>query len=351
MADSKNSTQSAYKKMVAEIETGNFAPVYLLIGEESYYIDKVCDLIMAKALKEEERDFNQTVMYGADSAAMQVINQARRFPMMAERQVVVVREAQAMKDVDKLEKYVDILVPTTILVVCYKYKESEDAKKAAPTKLRSRFATRGRVLECNPPKYESEIVAFINSYLKDEQKATIDSRAAQVVAAHIGGDLKRLASELDKVLITFGPNEQKIITPDLVEQKIGISKRYNIFELQDAIIDRHAEKAFTIAKYMMKSKNARLEKILPSLFGFFQNLMLAYYTPRPATDSAIMAQIGDSRKFIFEKYKRAMKNYSAKKTLDIISKLREMDVKSKGVDNVSASQEDLLKELLAYILY
>jgi len=346
MAEKKANTADTYKELIATINDGKLAPVYILIGAESYYIDKVCDSIIANALQEEEKDFNLTVFYGSEVSAQQVMDQARRFPMMAERQVVVVREAQAMKDIESFEKYMDKPVPTTVLVICY-MGGTIDARK----KMITRANTVGKVFISESPKYDRDIVAFINAYLK-EKNATIESRAAQIVAAHIGGDLKRLTSELNKVLISFSEKDKKIITPELVEEKIGISKTYNVFELRDALINRDAVKAYRIAKYFDENPKAGgLFAILPQTFAFFQNLMIAYYAPRPINESAIMSQLGLRSTYQARDYITAMRSYSAKKTLMIISKLREVDARSKGLDNVNTSPGDLLKELISFILH
>lgn len=344
----KKSSSTEYKTLMAQLETGQRKPVYILMGEESYYIDKVCEYITNNALKEEEKDFNLTVCYGADVTARQIMDDARRFPVMADRQVVVVREAQAMKDLEALEKYVEKPVATTVLVICYK-----NGKIDARKKLLTRAKTVGKVFLSEPIRYDSEIVAFINDYLKSEgRNATIEGRAAEVVAAHIGGDLKRLASELDKVLISFAPGAPRKITADIIEQRIGISKNYNVFEFRDALINRDAVKAHRIAKYFDENPKAGgLFAILPQTFVFFQNLMLAYYTPRPADDSAIMAQLGLAKPFQVRDYKRAMRNYSAKKTLQIIGKLREVDARSKGLDSVNTPPGELLQELVSFILH
>ena len=347
MAEKKESTADKYNKMIAQIKEGNFSPVYILMGEESYYIDKVCEAIIDNALKEEEKDFNLTVLYGSETKAQRVMDEARRFPVMAERQVVVVREAQALKDLEQLEKYMDKPVPTTILVICY-MGGTIDARKKLITKANAI----GQVLNSEPLKYDKDIVRFINEYLKKEHKATIEERAAQVVAAHIGGDLKRLTSELEKVLISFSEKDKKYITSDLVESKIGISKNYNVYELRDALINRDALKAHRIAKYFEENpKSGGLFALLPQTFSFFQNLMLAYYTPNPKTESAIMSQLGLRNPYQIRDYIIAMKNYSPTKTLQIISKLREIDARSKGLDNVNTSSEELLSEMVSFILH
>lgn len=347
MAEKKVSTADTYNKVIADIRNGKFAPVYILMGEENYYIDKVCEAIIDNALKEEEKDFNLTVLYGSETKAQRVMDEARRFPMMAERQVVVVREAQALKDLEQLEKYMDKPVATTILVICYMGGTIDSRKK-----IMTRANVVGKVLNSEPLRYDRDIIRFINEYLKNEHNVTIEERAAQVVAAHIGGDLKRLTSELDKVIISFAENETKKITPDLVESKIGISKNYNVYELRDALIKRDALKAHRIAKYFEENpKSGGLFALLPQTFSFFQNLMLAHYTPKPKTEPAIMAQLGLRTPYQTRDYITAMKNYSPMKTLQIISKIREIDARSKGLDNVNTSPEELLSEMVSFILH
>lgn len=345
----KQSSAEAYNALLKELQSGKIAPVYLLMGGESYYIDKICDWMTSNLLKEEEKDFNLSIVYGNDISAQQIMDNARRFPMMAERQVIVVRDTQNMKDLDLLEKYMDHPVPTTVLVLCHGGGTLDARKKA-----NARIIQASRVFISDPPKYDSEIIAFINSYIKQpEYNATIDQRAAQVMAAHIGGDLKRLSSELDKLLLSFAPGAPRKITSDIIEQQIGISKDYNVFELKDAIVRKDALKAHRIAKYYNDNPKAGgLFKVLPMMFNLFQNLMLCYYIPKPITESAIMAQLGLKNTWATKDYITAKQNYSARKTLGIISKLREIDARSKGVNNntTTTPASELLKELISFIL-
>lgn len=348
MAEKKISSAEAYNKIMSELKAGNISPVYLLMGNEGYYIDKVCDYIMNNILTEEEKDFNMTVMYGSDIIAQQAMDQARRFPMMAEKQIVVIREAQAMKDLDALEKYMDKPVATTIMVICYNGGTIDGRKK-----ITAKAAAVGRVLISEKPRNDNEITRFIVEYIKKPSyNATIDSRAAQVMAAHIGGDLKRMASELDKLLFSFVPGAPRVISSDLIEQKIGISKEYNVFELRDALVQKDALKAHRITKYFDDNPKAGgLYALLPQVFSFFQNLMLAYYTPRPINETAIMTQLGLKSTWAVRDYVTGMRNYPAIKTIAIISKIREIDARSKGLDNVNTSPGDLMKELISFILH
>ena len=348
MAEKKPNTLENYKLLMAKLAHGQITPIYLLMGEESYYIDKICDWLTENLLKAEEKDFNMSILYGADVTARQVMDEARRFPMMAERQVVIVKEAQAMKDIDALEKYMEKPVSTTVLILCYKGGVLDSRKK-----LTAKATACGTVFISDSPRYDRDIIAFLNEYIKrPEYNATIDQRAAQVVAAHIGGDLKRLSSELDKLLLGFVPGAPRKITSEMIEQKIGISKNYNVFELRDALINRDALKAHRIAKYFDDNPKAGgLFALLPQTFSFFQNLMLAYYTPKPITETAIMAQLSLKSPWATRDYITAMRNFSARKTIQIISKIREIDARSKGLDNANTPPGELLKELISFILH
>ncbi len=350
MAESRQSTAQAYKQIIADLKSKNFSPLYLLMGTESYYIDKVCEAVTTYGLTEEEKDFNQTTYYGPDVTVMQVIDQARRYPMMADRQIVVVREAQALKDFEALEKYFDHPVPSTILVICYN--GTMDGRKKANSKMLTQAAKVGTVLTSTALQFDSEISAFIQDYLKEpEHKASIDPQTALLIAAHIGGDIKRITSELDKLLMDFAPGAPRKITADQVERRIGISKEYNVFEMRDALINRDAVKAQRIAKYFNSNPKAGgLYSLLPFLFSFFQNLMLCYYAPKPINESAIVAQLGLARPKQAYMYLRAMKSFNARHTLDIITKIRETDARSKGLDNANTPPAELLQELISFIL-
>lgn len=347
-APKKQSTAEAYNNMMSALKNGKVAPIYLLMGEESYYIDKVSDWCAKNLLTEDERDFNQKIVYGSDVTPQQVIDDARRYPIMAERQVIIVRDAQALKSLDPIEKYADNPVKSTVLILCY-MNGSIEARKKIVTKI----GQLGGLLNSESPKYDRDIISFINDYIKQpEYNATIDARAAYVMAAHIGGDLKRMASELDKLLLSFAPGAPRLITQELIEQKIGISKQYNVFEMRNALINKDAEKAFRIAKYYVDNPKAGgLFALLPLTFSFFQNLMLCYYAPKPIDENAIMAQLGLKNNWGAKDYMTALRNFPARKTIQIISKIREVDARSKGLDNVNTTPEDLLKELIAFILY
>lgn len=348
-ATKKTTTVETYRNIMSELKAGHFSPIYLLMGNESYYIDKVCDWFSANLLSEEEKDFNQTVLYGADTSAQQIVEAARRYPVMANKRLVIVRDLQALKSTDLLEKYAEKPVESTILVLCY-MNGTIDARK----KIVAQINHVGKVLISESPRYDKDIIAFINEYIHlPHYNASIEPRAAQVMAAHIGGDLKRISSELDKLLVAFDDNKGRVITSELIEQKIGISKQYNVFELRNAIINRDAIKAHQIAKYYSDNPKAGgLFAVLPQLFSLFQNLMLCYYAEKPINETAIMAQLGLKTPWQAKEYLIALKNFKATKTIRIISKIREIDARSKGLDSTSNTKpEELLKELISFILH
>ena len=330
--------------ILRDIKARRFSPVYILMGEEAYYIDRISHLIEETVLKPEERDFNQSVLFGADTNAVQVADLCKGYPMMAEYRLVIVKEAQAMRSLDALDKYLDHPVPTTILVVCYKNGTIDRRKK-----ILAKAEAVGVVFE-SKKKRDYELPAFIKGYLS-LQKASIDDKSAVLIAEHIGSDLNRLTSELDKVLISL-PENNLLITPDVVEQQIGVSKEFNGFELRDAIVNRNVFKANQIIQYFEKNPKAgSIFAFLPLLFSYFQNLMIAYYAPHKNNEAEVAKFLDLKSVWGVKDYLIGMKNYPATKTMHIIHKLREIDAKSKGLDNPNTSVGDLMKELIFFILH
>ncbi len=327
---------------MGDLKARKFKPIYVLMGEEPYYIDKVSDYLEGNVLRPEERDFNQTVVYGIETNAAQVVDMAKRFPMMAEYQVVIVKEAQNIKNWDKLDSYLEKPLNSTILVICYKH-GSIDARK----KFMSKAAAVGVVFKSEKMR-ENAVPAFIEEYVGGKG-AAIDNKAKLMIADFIGNDLARVTSEIDKVLISM-PEGERNITPDVVEQKIGISKEYNMFELRDALINKDVLKANRIVKYLDNNpKTASLYSFLPGLFSFFQNLMIAHYTDR--TSRGVMQALGFKSEYAVKDYLKALQTFNAYKTMQIIHQIRVTDAKSKGIDNPNTSPGDLLKELVFFILH
>ena len=342
MAEKRQTT--TYESILSDLSEGKFAPLYILMGEESYFIDKITDFIAQNALREEERDFNQTVCFGSDVSAAAVADMARRYPMMAERQVVIVKEAQNIKQWDQLEQYFEKPQPTTVLVIAYK-NGTIDGRKKTLTKAQNA----GAVIFESKKLYERDLPVFIVDYLKRHQ-ATIDQKSCLMIAEHIGSDLSRLTSELDKVCLSM-PEDSRHITPEVVEEQIGVSKDFNGFEFRSAIANRDILKANQILKYFDSNpKSGGPFMLIPLLFNFFQNLMLAHYAPQK-TDSGV-AQFLDLRSaWGAKEYMIGLRNYSGMKTMQIIQKIRETDAKSKGLDNPNTPVGDLMKELVFFILH
>jgi len=342
MAETKNVT---YNSIMTELQAGKYQSVYYLMGEESYYIDKICDYITEHALKPEERDFNLNIFFGSDVNASQIADTARRYPMMADRQVVIVKEAQNLKNTEALEKYLKQPSQTTVLVICHKNGKI-DGRKREYVKL---IQQAGVLFESQKLK-ERDLPAFIENYVK-QKSASIDPKSTQLIADAIGADLSRLTSELDKVLISL-PENDKRITPQVVEDQIGVSKDFNGFELRDAIVNRNVFKANQIINYFDKNPKAgSIYSFLPLLFNYFQNLIIAWYAPNRTSQEAVAEWLELRSPWAAKEYMTGMRNFSAMKTMQIISKLREIDAKSKGLDNPNTPPGELMKELIFYILH
>ena len=334
-----------YKDILADLQAGRYAPVYYLMGEEAYYIDLIADYIAEHALPPEQRDFNQTILFGADVSASAIVDAARRYPMMAERQVVIVKEAQNLRQTDALEKYMKQPLKSTILVICHKNGKIDGRKREYVKAIQQ-----AGVLFESPRLRDRDLPPFIEAYLRERQTA-IDPKSTQLIADAIGADLSRLASELDKILIAL-PTDNRQITPQVVEDQIGISKDFNGFELRDAIVNRNVYKANLIVNYFDKNPKAgSIYSFLPLLFNYFQNLMIAHYCPQKTSQEAVAGWLELKSPWAAKDYMTGMRNFTAMKTMQVISKLREIDAKSKGLDNPNTPPGELMKELIFYILH
>ena len=335
---------TTFQHIMQDLKSRRFAPVYMLMGDEAYYIDLISDYIADHVLSPEECDFNQTICFGSDVTAVQVADMARRYPMMAEYQVIIVKEAQNIRSLEALEKYLKNPVKSTILVWCHKNGKIDARKKAIGL-----AQAVGVVFESKKLR-DYQLPDFIQDYLKKEN-VSIDPKACQMIADHIGTDLSRLASELDKVLISL-PEDHLRVTPEVVEREIGVSKDFNAFELRNAIIQKDSFKANQIVKYFDSNPKAgSLYSFLPLLFSYFQNLMIVHYAPRRNSEQDIAGALDLRNTWGVRDYMIGLKNYSARKTMDIISKLRDIDGKSKGLDNPNTGVGDLMKELVFFILH
>ena len=327
-----------FDAIMRDLKSGKYAPVYILMGDESYYIDRITDYIAENVLDPDDRDFNQTVVFGADTTAAQVVDMAKGYPVMpAAHRVVIVKEAQGLKSLDALERYFEKPLASTLLVIAYKNGTIDRRKKVV-----GKAEAAGVVFE-SKKKRDYELPTFIETYLKKNHVA-IDPKSAAMIAEHIGADLSRLISELDKVMISL-PDDNRRVTPDIVEREIGVSKEFNIFELRTAIIERNVFKANQIVKYFDKNPKAG------SLYTFFQNLMVAFYAPDKNNDNNLAAFLELKSVWALKDYRVGMRNFSAMKTLQILAKIRETDAKSKGLDSLNTSTDDLMRELVFFILH
>ncbi len=325
-----------------DLKQGKFQPLYFLCGEETFYIDAIADFIAAHVLPEHEKEFNQTILYGKDIDVPTLLSTAKRFPMMADRQVVIIKEAQEVRKLEDLESYVEKPVPSTILVLCHKYKKPDG---------RGGFA---KILKKNAvyfeadKMYDNQLPGWISRYVK-ENGYKIGEGAVQLLADNIGNHLHSLANALDKLMILIPKGGD--ITVQLIEENIGISKDFNVFELQKVVGEKDIYKANRIANYFAANeKDHPFVMTITILFNFFSKIMMFHYLP----DKSKMAASGALKinPFFYDDYQRAARNYPASKTLKIIGYLREYDLKAKGLGATgSVSQGEHLRELLFKILH
>jgi len=331
-----------FQSILSDLKQKNYKPVYFLMGEEPYYIDILSDYILDNVLDESEKEFNQTVLYGNDVDMKTVINAAKRFPMMSQYQVVVVKEAQNINNLDDLSFYLQKPQPSTILVFCYKYKKVDGRKKYV-----SEIDKIGVLFE-SKKIYDNQVPAFITSHLQ-KKGIGIDPKATQILADYLGTNLGNIVNELNKLIIGK-PAEMNAITPELVEKNVGISKDFNNFELLNALITKDVFKANRIVFYFEQNpKNNPLVLTLTVLYNFFSNLMVYYYLS-DKSQGAVARDLGVNPYFVKD-YQTAAQKFNGWKTMEIISLLRTYDAKSKGVENSSAPDGELLKELVYKMLH
>ncbi|WP_242920682.1 DNA polymerase III subunit delta [Pontibacter liquoris] len=333
--------------ILEQLKNRQFAPVYFLQGEESYYIDLISDYIEAHALQEHEKGFNQVVLYGKDVDVPAVLLQAKRFPMMSDRSVVIVKEAQSMADLEKeegmkqLEAYLQKPLPSTILVFCHKHK-TLDGRKAL-----GKAISKHAVLLTTKKLYDNQVPAWVNAYLKSKGiKAT--QQAVLMLSEYIGADLSRLANEIDKLLINLRPGQG--IDEQVVQENVGISKEYNIFELQAALIARDALKANRIIHYFEANpKNNPLIPNLSLLFSFFTKL-LSLHLQADKSEGGLKKSLGNQA-WKVKDYMAAMRVFPLQRCVDIIHYIRVADLQVKGITGGDMSEADILRELIFKVLH
>ena len=336
----KKESTLTYDVVLRSVKERQFKPIYYLMGEESYYIDRIADYIANNVLTEEQKDFNFTTLYGAETDINAVLMAARRYPMMSDYQVILVKEAQNLKNLDPLSVYLKNPQPQTILVFCHKNGVLDGRKKVAGDIAQVGFLFESKKL------YERDLPPFIAGYVQ-RKGMTIDGKSVELLVDYIGSDLNRMASELDKLAI----KGDKRIPPELIEQNIGVSKDFNIFEFRSALINKDIFKANRIVNYFDKNqKEYPIQKVLSALFSYFSNLMVAHYAPY-RTEAGVKDVLDLRIPWQVKDYMLGMRNFSARKTMSIIAAIRETDAKSKGFGNSMATSGELLQELIYFILH
>jgi DNA polymerase-3 subunit delta len=327
-------------KIINDIKAGNIKPIYFLMGEEPYYIDRITDYLENNILTEDEKGFNQMVLYGRDTTVDDIVANAKRYPMMAERQVVIVKEAQELaKTIDKLESYAENPQPTTVLVMAYKYKTLDKRKKITKT-----LHKHGLVYE-SKKMYENQVGDWIKRVLKG-RGYDIEPKAMMMLVEFLGNDLSRIANELTKLEIILPKGST--ITPHHIEENIGFSKDFNVFEFRKAIGEKNQLKAYQIANYFAQNqKDNPLVMTTGLVFSFFSAL-LQYHGLKDKSPGNVSKVLKISPYFIKD-YDVALRNYPMRKVSAIVGTLRAIDVKSKGVGANALPQGDLLKEMLVGI--
>lgn len=336
---------ATFDSVMRDLRQKRYYPVYILMGDEPYFIDKISNYIEQNVLTEDEKDFNLMTVYGSETTAGAISDMAKRYPMMSERQVVVVKEAQTIKNWDRVEQYLDNPQPSTVLVICNKGGNIEGRRK-----ILSKARSKGVVFE-SKKKRDKDLSPFIDTYVRSKG-AVIEPKAAQMFADNIGSDLSRLTSEIDKVVLSFKEGESKTITALVVEQKVGISKDFNPFEFRAAIARRDVKRANVILNYFDKNpKSGGAFVLIPTLFNYFQNLLLAYYVPNKSSRDDVAHFLDLRSAWMADEYIMGLRNFSGVKVMQIINKIRQTDTMSKGLDNPDTPVGELMRELVFFIFH
>jgi len=329
------------KQIVTDIKNGNTKPIYFLMGDEPYYIDAISSYIEKNVLAEEEKGFNQMVLYGRDVTIEDIVSKAKRYPMMAEKQVVLVKEAQDLsRTIDKLEAYAANPQPTTVLVICYKYKKLDKRKKLYKT------IDKAGVLFESKKLYDNQVPDWIRRVLASK-KYTISQKAAQMLVEFLGTDLGKINNELEKLQLVLPSGTE--ISPKHIEENIGISKDYNNFELRKSVGERDILKANKIINYFAQNPKDNPTVVTVSLLYNFFSQLLQYHALGDKSQFSV-AKALKINPFFVKEYQAAGKNFPMRKVSQVVALLREADLKSKGVGASNLPQSDLLKELLFKIM-
>lgn len=327
-------------KIINDIKNGNIKPIYFLMGEEPYYIDKLTEYIEDNVLSEEEKGFNQMVLYGRDVSVEDIISNAKRYPMMADRQVVIVKEAQELsRTIDKLESYAENPQPSTVLVIAYKYKTLDKRKKL------TKIIDKNGLLFESKKLYENQVAAWISRVLKPKDYS-IEPKASAMLVEFLGTDLSRISNELDKLQIILPKGT--VINPNHIEENIGFSKDFNVFEFRKAIGDRDQLQAYRIADHFAQNKKEYPMVLTTGMVFSFFSQVLQYHGLKDKNPKNVASVLKINPYFVKD-YDVALRNYPMKKVSSIVGTLHDIDIKSKGVGANQLHESDLLKEMLVKI--
>ncbi len=328
-------------KIALDIKNKNLKPIYFLMGDEPYYIDKLCDFIPNSVLQEHEQAFNKVVFYGKDSKLDQIVNQAKQFPMGADYQVVMVKEAQHLsREIDQLSSYAEQPQPSTILVIAYKNKKLDKRKALYKSLVKSSVILDTKKL------YDNQVPNWIRT--NAQKKGFMCSPiASHLLAEYLGTDLSKIDKELEKLSLVLEKGSE--ITPEVIEKNIGISKDYNVFELKKSLAERNIEKIFRIVQYFYQNPKEHPFVVTIGILHTFFSQLMQYHSLSDHSPKNVASSLGINPFFVSE-FTTAAHHYPIKEVSKILKALREMDLKGKGVGSYQMSNEDLLKELIYKIL-
>lgn len=328
------------EKIIADFKKKNFKPVYWLEGEEPFFIDKIVDYAEHKILTDSEAEFNLTVFYGRDAEWTNVVNACRRYPMFADKQVVLLKEAQFMRDIEKLELYVENPLSSTIFVVSYKDKKVDGRSKLAKLlKQKAEFLSTKKI-------YDSQLPEFVNNIVK-QNGLTITQRALMMIADHIGNDLSRIENEIEKLAINLGTKNN--ITEDDIENYIGVSKEFNVFEMQDAIAKKNFSKAVRIIQYFEANPKAvPIQMLFPALYNFFSKVYMVFGAN--TNDEKMLASALAINPYFIKDYVAAARNYGFGGVEKILLLLNTYNLRSVGVNDAGTTDAGLMKEMVVKMM-
>jgi len=328
---------STIQSVIQDVKRKVYQPVYFVYGDEPYYIDRIMSSLEKSVLTEEERAFNQTILYGLDVNAAQVIAEARTYPVGAARRLVIIKEAQMMRDIIKLQPYIEHLQPTTILAMGYKKKQFDKRTKFAKAIQNNACLVESKIL------YENKIPDWINSYVRSKGYS-IGLPATMLLTEYLGADLSKIARELDKLSLNLQIGDS--IEGDTIEKYIGISREYNVFELINAIADRNIKKAYRIVKYFKENPKASPFVVtLGAIYAFFSRVLMVYTSGRSGVALAPLLKVNP---YFVKQYESAARKYSPENSERIIGLLSQYDLRAKGAGGTG--EGDLLIELVHKIM-